>query len=39
MWAAVNVPLTVQEAIYPGSVAGVTRLNQPFCMGVPLGAT
>ena len=33
---AVNAPLTVQEAIYPGGVAGVARTNEPFCMGVPL---
>src|SRR5215204_5006851 len=34
--AAVNVPLTVQEAIYPGSVAGVSRSNDPVSVGVPL---
>jgi hypothetical protein len=36
VWAAVNVPLTVQEAIYPGSVAGVTRTADPLTVGVPL---
>ena len=35
--AALNAPLTIQEAIYPGSVAGVARSNEPFCMGVPVG--
>lgn len=34
--AAVNVPLIVQEAIYPGSVAGVTRAADPVSVGVPL---
>src|ERR1039458_5276545 len=33
--AALNVPLTVQEAIYPG-VPGFARTNEPFCQGVPL---
>jgi hypothetical protein len=43
VWA-VNVPLTVQEALYPGDFTGTTysggggvaRTNEPFCMGVPL---
>lgn len=35
-FAAINVPLTVQEAIYPGSVAGVARTNEPVTVGVPL---
>jgi hypothetical protein len=30
------VPLTIQEAIYPGSVAGVTRTQDPLSMGIPL---
>lgn len=34
--AAVNVPLTVQEAIYPGSIAGVNRTGDPVSAGVPL---
>src|SRR5262245_2648394 len=34
--AAVNVPLTVHEALYSGGSTGVTRSNEPFCMGVPL---
>jgi hypothetical protein len=42
--AAPNVPLTVQEALFPGdatgktysSPGGITRNNEPFCMGVPL---
>src|SRR5262245_29516025 len=34
--SAINVPLTVQEALY-GGVGGVNRTNEPFCMGVPLG--
>jgi hypothetical protein len=36
MQAALNVPLTVQEAIYTGA-RSVNRTNEPFCMGVPLG--
>jgi len=32
----INIPLTIQEAVYPGSVVGVARTNEPFCMGVPL---
>lgn len=35
-WAAVSVPLTVKEAVYPGGTTGVARANEPFCMGVPL---
>src|SRR5262245_18140 len=27
--AAVNVPLTIQEAIYPGSIAGISRTADP----------
>jgi hypothetical protein len=34
-WAALNVPLTVQEARYSG-VSGIARTNEPFCQGVPL---
>src|SRR5260370_4295307 len=34
-WAALNVSLTVQEAIYAG-VPGIARTNEPFCHGVPL---
>ncbi len=34
--AGVNVPLTVQEAIYPGSVPGVTRTADPVTTGIPL---
>lgn len=34
--AAINVPLTVQEALYTGGTPGVARTNEPFCMGVPL---
>ncbi len=34
--AAVNVKLTVQEALYPGSVAGVTRTGDPVTVGIPL---
>src|SRR5580700_11386065 len=34
--AAVNVPLTVQEALYPGSIAGVTRTLDPVTVGIPL---
>jgi hypothetical protein len=35
-WAALNVPLTVQEALYSAGPAGVNRSNEPFCMGVPI---
>ena len=35
-WAALNVPLTVQEALYPGSTPGVARTNDPVCVGVPI---
>jgi hypothetical protein len=34
--AALNVPLTVQEALYPGGSTGIARTNEPFCMGVPV---
>jgi YetA-like protein/Bacterial Ig-like domain (group 1)/Dockerin type I domain len=34
--AAVNVPLTIQEAIYPGSVAGISRTGDPVTAGIPL---
>src|SRR5579862_1298392 len=34
--AALNAPLTIQETLYPGSVSGVARTNEPFCMGVPV---
>jgi len=34
--AAVNVPLTIQEALYSGSVAGVNRVGYPVTVGVPL---
>ncbi len=36
-WAALSVPLTVQEALYQGGATGVARSNEPFCMGVPMG--
>src|ERR1051326_3885197 len=35
-WAALNVPLTIQEALYAGGTTGVARTAEPFCMGVPL---
>ncbi|HUB79553.1 MAG TPA: hypothetical protein VMB03_12180, partial [Bryobacteraceae bacterium] len=34
--AAISVPLTVQEALYPGSMPGVARTNEPVTVGVPL---
>lgn len=34
--AAFSVPLTIQEALYPGSVAGVTRTADPVTAGIPL---
>jgi hypothetical protein len=33
--AAANVPLT-QEALYVGGTTGITRTNEPFCVGVPV---
>jgi hypothetical protein len=33
---AVKVPLTVQETIYPGSIAGVNRTSDPLTVGIPL---
>jgi len=33
---AINVPLTVQEALYPGSIPGVARTNEPVTVGIPL---
>src|SRR5689334_13828031 len=35
-FAAINVPLTVRETLYPGSMAGVARTNEPLTVGVPL---
>lgn len=35
-FAALNVPITVQEAIYPGSTSGISRTNEPFCQGIPI---
>src|SRR4051794_21500954 len=34
--AAVNVPLTVKEALYSGSTTGVARTDEPLTVGVPL---
>jgi hypothetical protein len=35
--AAVNVPLSVKEALYPGSTtAGISRTDEPLTIGVPL---
>lgn len=34
--ATLSVPITVQEALYPGSVAGVARTDEPFCQGIPI---
>src|SRR5689334_22902261 len=34
--AAVNVPLTIRETIYPGSAQGISRGNEPVTIGVPL---
>jgi hypothetical protein len=36
LWAGVSVPLTVQEAVYPGSVTGVNRTTDPVTVGIPL---
>ncbi len=33
------IPLTTQEAIYPGSTTGVARTNEPLTVGVPLPDT
>src|SRR5690349_9974992 len=35
-WAALNVPLTVQEALYAGGSTGIARTSEPFCVGVPV---
>ena len=35
-WAALNVPITIQEALYSSGPAGVARTNEPFCLGVPI---
>src|ERR1035438_7767117 len=35
-FAAVNVPLTIQETIYAGSTGGVNRIADPVSVGVPL---
>src|SRR5438045_3749755 len=34
--AAVNVPITISEALYPGAIPGVARSNEPVTLGVPL---
>ena len=34
--AAMSVPLIIQETLYPGSVAGVTRNGDPVTVGIPL---
>jgi hypothetical protein len=34
--ASINIPLTIQEALYPGSVAGISRTSDPFTVGIPL---
>ena len=34
--AAVNIPLTIQEAIYPGSMSGLSRVSEPVTVGMPL---
>lgn len=34
--ASTNIPLVIQEAVYPGSIAGVTRSSDPVTVGVPL---
>src|ERR1044072_4915756 len=36
VWAALNVPLTVQEALYSAGPMGVSRTAEPFCVGVPV---
>jgi len=33
---SLSVPLTVQEGLYPGSVAGVARVMDPVTVGLPL---
>lgn len=34
--AAATVPLIVQEALYPGSMPGLTRTAEPVSVGIPL---
>jgi len=45
LWGQVSVPLTIQEALYPGDMTGhtdtipsggIARTNEPFTLGVPL---
>src|SRR5690242_18102195 len=31
-----DATLTIQEALYPGAMAGLDRTDEPFCMGVPV---
>jgi hypothetical protein len=35
-FAAVNVPLTVKEALYPGSMSGVACIDEAVTVGVPI---
>src|SRR4051794_40577309 len=35
-FGAISVPLTVQEKLYPGGMAGLARTNEPLTVGVPL---
>jgi hypothetical protein len=35
----VAIPLTVQEAVYPGSVSSIPRTNDPLTVGIPLPDT
>src|SRR5437660_2523499 len=35
-FAALNVPLTVQETLYAGGSTGIARTSEPVCMGVPV---
>lgn len=35
-FGAINVHLTVQESLYPGSMAGLSRTGDPVSVGVPL---
>jgi hypothetical protein len=34
--AALSVPLTIQEALYPGSMSGLARTGDPVTVGIPL---
>lgn len=34
--AALDIDITISEALYPGSTSGVARTDEPFTVGIPL---